>query len=153
MPTSGPESAGPGLARLPGAELKAIYRYPVKGLSGETLMRTTLRPGDTVPGDRVYAIENGGGRFDANAPRHLPKIHFLMLMRDERLATLQSTFEDSTHTLTVLRDGKQVARGSALNGDWPPAHRAILRRLHEDGAARAAQDRACGGPQLLRRGG
>src|SRR5262245_18840222 len=112
MPTSGPESAEPGLTRLPGAEVKALYRYPVKGLSGEALARATLTPGDTVPGDRLYAIENGGGRFDASAPRHLPKIHFLMLMRDERLATLKSTFEDSTHTITVLRDGKQVARGA-----------------------------------------
>ena len=109
MPTSGPETAEPGLPHLPAGEVKALYRYPVKGLSGEALARTTLTPGDTVPGDRVYAIENGGGRFDANAPRHLPKIHFLMLMRDERLATLRSKFEDSTHTLTILRDGKQVA--------------------------------------------
>jgi uncharacterized protein len=34
-----------------------------------------------------------------------------MLMRDERLATLRSTFDDATETLTILRDGKQVARG------------------------------------------
>jgi uncharacterized protein YcbX len=111
MPTSGWEKAEPGLASLPGAELKALYRYPVKGLSGEALAHTTLAVGATLPGDRIYAIENGGGRFDANAPRHLPKIHFLMLMRNERLATLESKFEDGTHTLTLLRDGKRVARG------------------------------------------
>ena len=46
-----------------------------------------------------------------DAPRHLPKINFLMLMRDERLATLRSQFDDATETLTILRDGKQVARG------------------------------------------
>ena len=34
-----------------------------------------------------------------------------MLMRDERLATLQTSFDDASETLTILRDGKQVARG------------------------------------------
>ena len=67
--------------------------------------------GQTLPFDRAWAIENGPGRFDAGAPRHLPKINFLMLMRDERLATLRSKFDDATETLTIDRDGKQVARG------------------------------------------
>lgn len=89
----------------------SLYRYPVKGLSPELLERVTLCPSETLPFDRAYAIENGPGRFDANAPRHLPKINFLMLMRDERLATLKSQFDDESETLTILRDGKQVARG------------------------------------------
>jgi MOSC domain-containing protein len=88
-----------------------LYRYPVKGLSAEPLQRMKLQPGETVPFDRIYAIENGPGRFDPEAPRHLPKINFLMLMRDERLATLTTQFDDATHTLTILRHGKQVARG------------------------------------------
>jgi uncharacterized protein YcbX len=70
-----------------------------------------LAAGETLPFDRAWAIENGPGRFDASAPRHLPKINFLMLMRNERLATLRTQFDDATETLTILRDGKQVARG------------------------------------------
>jgi len=89
----------------------SLYRYPVKGLSPEPLEKVALQPGATMPFDRAYAIENGGGRFDPNAPKYLPKINFLMLMRDERLATLQTKFDDATETLTVMRDGKQVARG------------------------------------------
>jgi uncharacterized protein YcbX len=89
----------------------ALYRYPVKGLSPEPLPRVTLEPGGTMPFDRAYAIENGPGRFDPDDPRHLPKITFLMLMRDERLATLATNFDDATETLTVMRAGKQVARG------------------------------------------
>jgi uncharacterized protein YcbX len=94
-----------------GARLAALYRYPVKGLTPEALERVSLAPGETLPFDRAYAIENGKGRFDAQAPRHLPKINFLMLMRNERLATLKSSFDDATETLTIFRDGKQVARG------------------------------------------
>jgi uncharacterized protein YcbX len=91
--------------------IAALYRYPVKGLSPEALDRVTLEAGGTMPFDRAYAIENGPGRFDPENPRHLPKITFLMLMRDERLATLSTSFDDATETLTVMRAGKQVARG------------------------------------------
>ena len=98
-------------AKNEAAHLGALYRYPVKGLTPEPLQRVTLTAGETLPFDRAYAIENGPGRFDPAAPRHLPKINFLMLMRDERLATLQTSLEDATRTLTIHRDGKQVARG------------------------------------------
>jgi len=91
--------------------LSAVYRYPVKGLTPERLESVSLAPGQTLPFDRAYAVENGPGRFDANTPRHLPKINFLMLMRDERLATLQSSFDDRTETLVIVRDGKPVVRG------------------------------------------
>ena len=91
--------------------LARLYRYPVKGLSPERLDRVEATSGETLPFDRAYAIENGPGRFDAAAPRHLPKVNFLMLMRDERLAMLRTTFDDGTETLTIFRDGKQVARG------------------------------------------
>ena len=89
----------------------ALYRYAVKGRSHEALPSVTLDAGGLMPFDRAYAIENGPGRFDPDNPRHLPKITFLMLMRDERLATLVTTFDDATETLTIARAGKQVARG------------------------------------------
>ncbi|MBS0242287.1 MAG: MOSC domain-containing protein [Proteobacteria bacterium] len=93
-------------------EIVGLYRYPVKGLSAESLDHVALDVGKTFPHDRAYAIENGAGRFDPDDPKYLPKIHFLMLMRDERLATLSTQFDDTTDTLTVLRDGRQVARGN-----------------------------------------
>ena len=98
--------AGPNAPHLAG-----LYRYPVKGLSPEALGEIEVLPGETLPFDRAYAIENGPGRFDPASPRYLPKINFLMLMRDERLATLRTSFDAATHTLAILRDGKQVARG------------------------------------------
>lgn len=91
--------------------IAGLYRYPVKGLSPEPLQRVKLTAGETVPFDRAYAIENGPGRFDSNAPRHLPKIIFLMLMRDERLATLRTAFDPASEALTISRDGKQLVRG------------------------------------------
>lgn len=92
----------------------ALYRYPVKGLSAQALSGVALLPGEAIPFDRAYAIENGPGRFNPEAPKHLPKVNFLMLMRQERLAALKTEFDEASETLTVFRDGKQVARG-ALN--------------------------------------
>lgn len=91
--------------------ITAIYRYPVKGLSPDPLESVSCTPGETLPFDRAYAIENGPSRFDPAAPSYLPKNRFLMLMRDERLATLQTAFDEETRTLTILRGGKPVATG------------------------------------------
>ena len=91
--------------------VRELYRYPVKGLSGELLASFTIGAGETVPFDRAWAIENGPSRFDPAQPKHLPKINFLMLMRNERLASLEARFEEATQTLVLLRAGKQVARG------------------------------------------
>lgn len=93
------------------ATVTNLYRYPVKGLSPQPLQRVDLSAGEPVPFDRMYAIENGPGRFDPDAPRHLPKVNFLMLMRNEALATLDTDFDPETHTLTIKRNGRQVARG------------------------------------------
>jgi uncharacterized protein YcbX len=71
------------------AKIDAIYRYPVKGLSPESLARTQLAVQDTLSADRIYAIENGLSGFDPAAPRHQPKQRYLMLMRNERLARLE----------------------------------------------------------------
>jgi uncharacterized protein YcbX len=91
------------------AKIHGIYRYPVKGLSPEPLRRTSLAVGATVPGDRLYAIENGPSGFDPAAPRHFPKQRYLMLMRNERLARLRTRFEDLCHMLTIESDDGEAA--------------------------------------------
>ena len=83
------------------AKIRSIYRYPVKGLTPEPLARTLLQAGQTVPGDRLYAIENGPSGFDPAAPSYLSKTHFLMLMKNERLANLRASFDQDSHTLTI----------------------------------------------------
>ena len=80
------------------AKIHAIYRYPVKGLSPEPLARTTLAVQDTLPADRLYAIENGPSGFDPAAPRHQPKQRYLMLMRNERLAQLRASTTQATRS-------------------------------------------------------
>lgn len=92
------------------AHIDSIWRYPVKGLSGERLAEAELVPGETLKGDRAWAIEQGAAQFDAEAPRYFPKVKFLMLMRDEKLAALETHFDDETAMLTIARGGKPVAK-------------------------------------------
>jgi len=94
------------------AEITGLYRYPVKGLTPEPLETVALRPGQTLPADRRYAIENGPSGFDPAAPAWLPKICFLMLQRDEWLAALQTHFDDATGVLTLRENGAVAAEGN-----------------------------------------
>jgi hypothetical protein len=94
----------------PTARIASIYRYPVKGLSPEKLGNVTLSSGQTLPSDRRYAIENGPIGFNPADPQYFPKIRFLMLMRNERLAGLQTRYDDNTHIFSIRHNGKEAVR-------------------------------------------
>jgi uncharacterized protein YcbX len=111
------------------AVIDAIYRYPVKGLSPQRLARTILSRGATVPHDRLYAIENGPSGFDPAAPAYLPKTYFLMLMRNEQLASLRTAYDEATHTLTIVHEGREAARGDLRTKDGRLAIEAFFRRF------------------------
>jgi len=88
--------------------ITALYRHPVKGLSPEAITEADLEAGGHFPCDRLFALENGPSGFNAAAPEHMPKIKFLMLMRNERLARLATQFDPATQVLAI-RQGEAVA--------------------------------------------
>jgi len=87
-----------------------IYRYPVKGLSAEELDRVVLTPGECLPHDRRFAIALGSTAFDPEHPEWLPKTHFIMLMRDEKLARLQTRFDVESGVLSIAEGGQVLLR-------------------------------------------
>jgi uncharacterized protein YcbX len=95
----------------------SIYRYPVKGLSPERLSSADLRAGETIEGDRLYAVENGPSGFDPRAPQWMPKIKFLCLMRNARLAALNARYDDKSAVLTIERNGELLAAGDLKTPD------------------------------------
>ena len=123
------------------AAVRSIYRYPVKGLTPEPLQRVKLAAGQTVPCDRLYAIENGPSGFDPAAPKYQPKARFLMLMRNERLAMLRTRFDDANHTLIVGYEGREAARGDLRTADG----RAAIERFFSSFSA----DELRGPPRVL----
>jgi uncharacterized protein len=111
--------------------VSAIYRYPIKGLSPEPLQRAALTPGQTIPGDRLYAIENGPSGFDSASPSYLSKTHFLMLMKNERLASLHTSFDQQSHVLTMTYPSPQGC--SELSADLRSAGgRASIEKFFAD---------------------
>lgn len=123
------------------ATIRAIYRYPVKGLSPDPLTRVALRLGQTLPADRLYAVENGPTGFDPAKPAYFPKQRFLMLMRNERLAALRTDYDEPTHTLTIHDEGRVAARGDLRT----PEGRAGIERF----MARYCADELRGPPKVL----
>ena len=111
------------------AAVESIYRYPVKGLSPERLDGARLEPGHTLPADRKYAIENGPSGFDPATPKYFPKTQFLMLMRNERLATLDTRYEDEAYTLVIRGAGRELARGDLSTKEGRLAIEAFFRRF------------------------
>jgi len=111
------------------AKIESLNRYPVKGLSPEPVTRATLKAGDYFPGDRLFAVENGPSGFDPAAPQHQSKIKFLMLMHNERLATLRTRYEDATGTLTIEQDGRSAVRADLATKEGRLAVEAFFRRF------------------------
>ncbi len=114
------------------AHLDSIFRYPVKGLAPERLPAVDLVAGETIPGDRLYAIENGPSGFDPAVPAYFPKTQFLMLMRNERLAALKTRFDFAGHTLVITQDGVEVARASLREASGRAAIEAFFARYSAD---------------------
>jgi uncharacterized protein YcbX len=129
----------------PSATIRAIYRYPVKGLSAEHLRSAALLRGETLAGDRRYAIENGASGFDPDAPAYLPKQRFLMLMKNERLARLETNYQDASRLLTIRHDGREVVRGDL----GTPDGRAAIERFF----AAFCADELRGPPKILQAAG
>ena len=111
------------------ATIQSIYRYPVKGLTPQPLQHAALSRGETLPADRLYAIENGPTGFDPAAPAYFPKQRFLMLMRNERLAALRTDFAETNHTLSIQWEGREAARGDLRTAEGRLAIEAFFRRF------------------------
>ena len=111
--------------------LASIYRYPIKGLTPERLSSADLRAGEVIGGDRLYAIENGPSGFDPAAPQWMPKIKFLCLMRNARLAAFSARYDDESAILSIERDGELLATGDLKT----PEGRAAIENFFETSMA------------------
>jgi uncharacterized protein YcbX len=91
-----------------------IYRYPIKGLSAEKMDRVVLTPCEGPPNDRRFAIALGSTRFDPEHSEWLPRTHFVMLMRREKLAQLQ-THLDAESGVPVIAKNDRTAIGVSVD--------------------------------------
>ncbi|WP_207483700.1 MOSC domain-containing protein [Arenibaculum pallidiluteum] len=91
--------------------VERILRYPVKGLSAESLDGVELQACEGLPQDRRFAIVHGAAGIDPAEGGWRPKSAFVTLVKHERLAALESRFDDATGYLEILRRGRRIVRG------------------------------------------
>ena len=95
--------------------VKSIYRHPVKGLTPELVEAVKLTPGRGIPNDRRFALALSSTAKELASTKWVAKSNFLTLQKNERLAKLETRFDDKTETLSVARGGHQVARCKLTN--------------------------------------
>jgi len=82
-------------------KIESLYRYPVKGLTPETLDQTVLQPGRCIPWDRAFALSQGDSAFSLAAPGWVPKSNFMCLLKNAKTASLRTRFDEASLTLTI----------------------------------------------------
>jgi GntR family transcriptional regulator/MocR family aminotransferase len=86
-----------------------LYRYPIKGLSGQPLSSVVLDADKPFPDDRIFALARPGAPIDRNDPKWAKKGLFVMLMLDENLARVNTSLDLDSLRLTVCQGNQQVA--------------------------------------------
>lgn len=127
------------------ARVAGLYRHPVKGFTPEPLETVVLEAGGWFPGDRMWAMENGPTGYDPEAPEHLPKTRFTVLMRQAEVAKVRTRWDEATNRLSVSAEddpGFDVRMDDAADrarfADW------LAVRLGDE-----APNRSGGGPLKL----
>lgn len=81
--------------------LVQIARYPVKGLTAQTLDAVALEAGKPLPNDRRFALAHGRSAYDPKAPAWQKKAHFLNWARNPALAGFACAWSSDGTVATV----------------------------------------------------
>jgi MOSC domain-containing protein len=106
----GPAPFAPKGAPMSG-HIAAIFRHPVKGFTPESLNQVDLVPGEGVPHDRVWAVENGPSGYDPAAPAFTPKNKFTVLAQIPRVAAARTRYDEATGTFSAEAAGAPTFAG------------------------------------------
>ena len=85
--------------------IAALFRHPVKGFTPEALEAVSLAAGETFPGDRMFAVEDGPSGFDPAHPAHVSKMKFAVLAKIPELARARTLYDDDSGHLSVTVEG------------------------------------------------
>jgi uncharacterized protein YcbX len=88
--------------------VKNLYNYPIKGLSPQRLDHVETLESEGFPFDRNFGFARWDSGFDPANPAPIPKDRFLVLLKEERLAGLQTSFDPVTRRLSMLIQGRSA---------------------------------------------
>jgi uncharacterized protein YcbX len=109
-----------------------LFRYPIKGLSAESMARVTLTPGHAFPGDRRFALRHANSAFDPAIPTWQRKREFAMLAHTAELAKLQTTLDADTGTMRMGVAGQTVFAGNVLSAPGRRAAESAINAVIND---------------------
>ena len=120
-------------AETTSGRLVALYRYPVKGLSPEPLSTVEVKPGETLPHDRRYAIDGAmcvcrtddGGQTWQQFRAGLPQNHAYHLVYRHGLALAPATGSERVLAMASTTGGVWISEDagetwSTLDASLPP---------------------------------
>jgi uncharacterized protein YcbX len=114
--------------------IAALFRHPIKGFTPEKLGATRLEPGQALPGDRLYAVEDGPCGFDPAAPQFIPKGRFAVLAGMPRVARVRTAYDEEQGILTADAPGAVRIEADLRTADGKRNFEAWLTRVL-DGAS------------------
>ena len=121
------------------ARLTHLWRWPIKGLGGESLDQVAVSAGQLFPHDRAFALENGPSDFKPEAPEHVAKRQFVCMVHQPTTGRMTARYEEAADRLHITTlDGRSMI----IDPDDPAALEALAEDL-VDGPVR--------GPLKLRR--
>jgi uncharacterized protein YcbX len=98
-------------------QIESLWKYPIKGVGGNSIRRTTLSVDQTLPGDRRYALSAKSLKAaQADDGVWLQKAHFLQLMQTEALAALRCRLDGDIMTIHGT-DSKEFEGNLAIPDD------------------------------------
>ncbi len=98
----------------PDQKLNAIWRFPVKGLNGQTLERCDVLTNACLPGDREYAITTGHEKTNSKLREGwMNKRHFIQLCNTKAVAGWQLLPDDMHKNLILSHKGTEIMRAPA----------------------------------------
>ncbi|MBW9051015.1 MOSC domain-containing protein [Rhizobium mesosinicum] len=92
--------------------IESLFYYPIKGLSPQGIPGVDLQVAEGFPNDRVFGFARYDSGFDPVNPQPLPKDRFLVLVKEDRLAGLQTYLDPSTRQLTMKIQGHTAFEGN-----------------------------------------
>ena len=98
------------------AEVRSIWRHPVKGFTPERLETVSLAEGGYFPCDRLSAVEDGPSGFDPAAPGFISKQKFTVLAKIAEVARARTAYDEASGVVCVSVAG-QPAFSANLKDD------------------------------------
>tara|TARA_R110001583_G_scaffold79494_2_gene214724 strand:+ start:16155 stop:16946 length:792 start_codon:yes stop_codon:yes gene_type:complete len=93
-------------------QLKAINRYPVKGLRGIEMPSAEISAHQMLQDDRRFIIATQSSVGQDGIHEWARKSNFLQLVNTPKLAELGTEYDATTTTLTILRNGRAICKGN-----------------------------------------